>query len=207
MAGAVCNGIFRLGFHMAPDPPQPDVPSLLAAMAQGDRRASEQLFPLVYEELHRIAAAYMRRERPDHTLQATALVHEAFLRLAGPPQEGASFDSHRHFVATAAVAMRRILINHAKAKATQKRGGGKGEVALDEIASEFSRRSIDLIALDDALERLSVLDARQARLVELRFFGGMTFEDCAATLGISVRMVHYEWTHARAWLRDQVEGG
>lgn len=187
--------------------PQPEVATLLAAMARGDSQAAERLFPLVYEELHRIASAYMRQERRDHTLQATALVHEAFVRLAGPLGDEASFESHRHFVATAAVAMRRILINHAKAKATQKRGGGQVELALDEIAADYSRRSIDLIALEDALERLKVLDARQARLVELRFFGGMTFEDCAATLGISVRMVQYEWTHARAWLRDQVEGG
>jgi len=190
---------------MASDSPEPDVPALLTAMAQGDGAAAERLFPLVYEELHRIASAYMRGERPGHTLQATALVHEAFLRLAGSPQEAAPFDSRRHFVATAAVAMRRILVNHAKAKAAEKRGGGQAVFALDDIAAEFSRRSIDLITLEEALERLAALDARQARLVELRFFGGMTFEDCAKTLGLSVRMVHYEWAHARAWLRDQIE--
>lgn len=190
---------------MASDLPEPEVPALLTAMAQGDSAAAERLFPLVYEELHRIASAYMRRERPDHTLQATALVHEAFLRLTGSPQDAAPFDSLRHFVATAAVAMRRILVNHAKAKGAEKRGGGQALLALDDIAAEFSRRSIDLIALEEALERLAVLDARQARLVELRFFGGMTFEDCAKTLDLSVRMVHYEWTHARAWLRDQIE--
>ncbi len=187
------------------DPDSPDVPALLSAMAQGDGAAAERLFPVVYEELHRIASAYMRGERPDHTLQATALVHEAFLRLAGSPQDAAQYESRRHFVATAAVAMRRILVNHAKAKAAEKRGGAQAVLALDDIAAEFSRRSIDLIALEEALERLAALDARQARLVELRFFGGMTFEDCATTLGLSVRMVHYEWTHARAWLRDQIE--
>jgi RNA polymerase sigma factor (TIGR02999 family) len=187
---------------MAADPPHPDVPALLAAIAEGDGTAAERLFPLVYDELHRIASAYMRRERPDHTLQATALVHEAFVRLAG----GTSFESHRHFVAAAAIAMRRILINHAKAKATDKRGGGEHVLALDEITAEFSRRSVDLIALEEALQRLAVLDARQARLVELRFFGGMTFEECARTLDMSVRMVHYEWAHARAWLRAQIEG-
>jgi RNA polymerase sigma-70 factor, ECF subfamily len=191
---------------MASDLPEPDVPALLIAMTQGDSAAAERLFPVVYEELHRIASAYMRRERPDHTLQATALVHEAFLRLAGPPQDAAHYESRRHFVATAAVAMRRILVNHAKAQAAEKRGGGQAVLALDDIAAEFSRRSIDLVALEEALERLAALDARQARLVELRFFGGMTFEDCARTLGLSVRMVHYEWTHARAWLRDQMEG-
>lgn len=190
---------------MAPHPPQPDVPALLTAMAQGDGAAAERLFPVVYEELHRIASAYMRAERPGHTLQATALVHEAFLRLGGSPQDAAQYESRRHFVATAAVAMRRILVNHAKARAAEKRGGGQAVLALDDIAAEFSRRSIDLITLEEALERLAALDARQARLVELRFFGGMTFEDCAKTLGLSVRMVHYEWTHARAWLRDQIE--
>lgn len=108
---------------MAPDSPELDVSALLTAMARGDSAAAERLFPLVYEELHRIASAYMRRERPGHTLQATALVHEAFLRLAGSSSEAAAFDSRRHFVATAAVAMRRILVNHAKARAADKRGG------------------------------------------------------------------------------------
>jgi RNA polymerase sigma factor (TIGR02999 family) len=189
---------------MAPDSPELDVSALLTAMARGDSAAAERLFPLVYEELHRIASAYMRRERPGHTLQATALVHEAFLRLAGSSSEAAAFDSRRHFVATAAVAMRRILVNHAKARAADKRGGSHNIITLDDVAAEFSRRSIDLIALEEALERLAALDSRQARLVELRFFGGMTFEDCAKTLNLSVRMVHYEWSHARAWLRDQI---
>jgi RNA polymerase sigma factor (TIGR02999 family) len=191
---------------MASDRPEPDVNALLSAMAQGDCAAADRLFPIVYEELHRIASAYMRRERPEHTLQATALVHEAFLRLAGSPEDAGHYESRRHFVATAAVAMRRILVNHAKAKGAEKRGGGQAVLALDEIAAEFSRRSIDLIALEEALERLAALDARQARIVEMRFFGGMTFEDCAQVLGISVRSVHYEWTHARAWLRSQIEG-
>lgn len=192
---------------MASVPPEPDVPALLSAMAQGDDAAAKRLFPIVYDELHRIAAACMRGERPEHTLQATALVHEAYLRLAGSGAEPARYESRRHFVATAAVAMRRILINHALARAADKRGGGRPEVPLDDIAAEFSRRSIDLLALEEALERLASLDARQARLVELRFFGGMTFEDCAATLSVSVRTVHYEWTHARAWLRGQIERG
>jgi len=196
-------------------PAIPDVPTLLSAIAQGDSAAAERLFPLVYDELHRIASAYMRRERADHTLQATALVHEAFLRLAGTPHGGAVYENRRHFVATAAVAMRRILVNHAKARAAAKRGGahanpgsgGGGSsplLPIDEIAQEFSRRSIDLLALEEALERLAALDPRQARLVELRFFGGMTFEDCASTLGVSVRTVHLEWSHARAWLQGQV---
>jgi RNA polymerase sigma factor (TIGR02999 family) len=191
---------------------EPDVALLLEAMARGDQSAAETLFPIVYDELHRIASAYMRQERPEHTLQATALVHEAFLRLAKPHSNSTpiptqdQYESRRHFVATAAVAMRRILINHAKARATEKRSGGALAMpGVEEVAAEFSKRSIDLLALEEALQRLAVLDARQARLVELRFFGGMTFEDCASTLGISVRTVHSEWAHARAWLRGQIE--
>jgi len=195
-----------LGFSMALDPAAPDVLGMLNAVAGGDSVAAENLFPIVYAELHRIASAYMRRERPDHTLQATALVHEAFVRLVGTGSEAARFESLRHFVATAAVAMRRILVNHAKARAAEKRGGGEPVLALDEVAVAFNNRSISLIALDESLERLAELDTRQARLVELRFFGGMSVEDCATTLGISVRTVHYEWAHARAWLRGQLEG-
>lgn len=190
---------------MATDPSTHGVPGLLTAVARGDSAAAESLFPIVYAELHRIASAYMRRERPDHTLQATALVHEAFVRLVGAGTE-AHFEDLRHFVATAAVAMRHILVNHAKAKATEKRGGGYTTITLDEVVAEFNDRSVSLLALDESLSRLAELDTRQARLVELRFFGGMSVEDCATTLGISVRSVHYEWAHARAWLRGQLEG-
>ena len=190
---------------MATDSAGQDVLGLLEAAARGDAVAAENLFPIVYGELHRIASAYMRKERPDHTLQATALVHEAFVRLVGTGSDSARFESLRHFVATAAVAMRRILVNHAKARTAVKRGGGEPVFALDEVAAEFNDRSISLLALDESLERLAEMDARQARLVELRFFGGMSFEDCASTLGISVRTVHYEWAHARAWLRGQLE--
>lgn len=190
---------------MPTDPTAPDVAGLLSAIARGDSAAAESLFPIVYGELHGIASAYMRRERPDHTLQATALVHEAFVRLVDSGLDNAQFENLRHFVATAAVAMRRILVNHAKARDAEKRGGGQPVLVLDEVAAEFNDRSISLLALDESLERLSALDARQARLVELRFFGGMSVEDCATTLGISARTVHYEWAHARAWLRGQLE--
>lgn len=190
---------------MANDPSPTDVDGLLQAVANGDSVAAERLFPVVYAELHRIASAYMSRERPDHTLQATALVHEAFVRLVGSGA-AARFENLRHFVATAAVAMRRILVNHARARQTEKRGGGAPVLVLDEVAAEFNDRSINLVALDESLERLAELDARQARLVELRFFGGMSVDDCAATLGISPRTVNYEWAHARAWLRSQLEG-
>lgn len=192
---------------MAPEPSSRDVATLLAAVGQGDGAAAGQLFALVYDELHRIASAYMRRERPDHTLQPTALVHEAFLRLIGPTSAEGGCANREHFVAAAAVAMRRILVNHAKAKAADKRGGGQPLVELHDAAATFENRAIDLLALNDALDRLAELDARQARLVELRFFGGMPFEECAGVLGISARAVYYEWAHARAWLRNELSGG
>jgi RNA polymerase sigma factor (TIGR02999 family) len=190
---------------MQPHPPQDDVSMLLRGVAAGDPAAGDRLFPLLYSELHRIASAYMAGERPEHTLQPTALVHEAYLRLMGDGRNGARFEDRRHFVAAAAVAMRRILINHAKAKAAEKRGGGRTFVAIDEAAAAFNDRSIDLLALDEALEQLAKLDPTQARLVELRFFGGMSVSDCAVELGVSERTVHYEWSHARAWLRGQLE--
>ncbi|HWL92218.1 MAG TPA: sigma-70 family RNA polymerase sigma factor [Phycisphaerae bacterium] len=191
---------------MNTDPTSSDVAGLLSAVAGGDSVAAESLFPIVYGELHRIASSYMRRERPDHTLQATALVHEAFVRLVGTGTDATRFENLRHFIATAAVAMRRILVNHAKARDAEKRGGGETVLVLDEVTAEFNDRSISLLALDESLVRLAELDARQARLVELRFFGGMSVEDCATTLGVSARTVHYEWAHARAWLRAQLEG-
>ena len=187
------------------DPTHEQVTALLRGMADGDAAAGERLFPLVYNELHRIASAYMRQERPEHTLQPTALVHEAYLRLVGEGSDAARYENRRHFVAAAAVAMRRILVNHAKAKATQKRGGGREPAELDDAAAAFGERSIDLIALDDALDRLARLDPTQARLVELRFFGGMSVAECARELNVSERTVHYEWAHARAWLRGQLE--
>jgi RNA polymerase sigma factor (TIGR02999 family) len=190
---------------MPSDPTQDEIGAMLRGIAEGDPAAAERLFPVVYRELHRIASAYMQQERPEHTLQPTALVHEAYLRLVGDGGGGSGYENHRHFVAAAAVAMRRILVNHAKAKATQKRGGEQARTALDEAAAAFGERSIDLVALDEALERLSKLDPAQARLVELRFFGGMSVEECARELGVSPRTVHYEWAHARAWLRGQLE--
>lgn len=182
------------------------MPALLKAVAEGDPTAADSLFPIVYTELHRIAASYMKRERPGHTLQATALVHEAFLRLVGSGSQSARFENTRHFVASASIAMRRILVNHAKARSTEKRGGGVAVLALDDVAAEFDQRSLSLPALDEALTQLAQLDPRQARLVELRFFGGMSMEDCAQTLGTSLRTAHTEWAHARAWLRGKLEG-
>jgi RNA polymerase sigma factor (TIGR02999 family) len=186
-------------------PPDP-VATLLAEMAEGDTAAAEKLFSIVYEELHALAAKYMQRERGNHTLQATALVHEAFLRLVGTPSSTAAhYQDVNHFVATAAIVMRRILVNHAKAKKADKRGGEFTQSQLADYVDEFERSSIDLIALDDALDRLKAIDHTQFRLIELRFFGGMTNEQCAEILQISPRTAHYEWAHAKAWLRDQLE--
>lgn len=192
---------------MASEPPIEDVTALLDAASNGDDSAAGRLFPIVYEELHRLASAYMRNERPDHTLQPTALVNEAYLRLIKPDSAGLGFENRRHFVATAAVAMRRILINHAKARGAVKRGGGQAALALDDVAAAFADRALDLVALDEALGRLAQLDAQQARLVELHFFGGMSFDECAAHLGLSARTVFNEWAHARAWLHSQLTSG
>jgi RNA polymerase sigma-70 factor (ECF subfamily) len=195
-------------FKESPMPPAPsreDVTHLLVAAGRGESDAAERLFPIIFDELHRLASSYMRRERADHTLQPTALVNEAFLRLVGASTEGEAYENRAHFIATAAVAMRRILVNHAKAKRTAKRGGGQPIIQLDEAAAAFEDRAIDLVALDDALDHLAQRDSTQARIVELRFFGGLTVEQCAELLDISPRTVHYEWAHARAWLRGQME--
>jgi RNA polymerase sigma factor (TIGR02999 family) len=192
---------------MTPYDSSDEVTALLAAARSGDASARERLLSVVYDELHRLASGYMRQERLDHTLQPTALVNEAYLRLVGPGGEGSAFVNRGHFIATAAVAMRRILINHARAKEAQKRGGGRVSMELDHIAAVFETRAIDLLALDEALSRLAQLDLQQARLVELRFFGGMSFEECAEHIGVSQRTVHYECAHARAWLMSQLASG
>ncbi len=191
--------------QMAPNTHSDEVPTLLTAVGRGDSEAAGRLFPVVYDELHRIAAAFMQQERPDHTLQPTALVHEAYLKLVGK-DVGAPYENRAHFLATAAVAMRHILINHAKARATLKRGAGNQSAAFDSTLAAFEESAIDLLALDEALGRLAQLDATQGRLVELRFFGGMSVEECADIMGISARTLHYEWAHARAWLRGQLQG-
>ena len=189
---------------MASEDQRGELTRLLSASGRGDADAAARLFPLVYDELHRLATAYMQTERADHTLQPTALVHEAFLHLFGNDAV-TSFENREHFLATAAVAMRRILINHARAAKTQKRGGGRPIQILNDAVAAFDSRASDLLALDEALDRLATHDRDQARLVEMRFFGGMTADECAAALGVSRRTVHYEWAHARAWLRTQLE--
>ncbi len=167
----------------------------------------DELFPLLYEELHRLAERHMRLERDHHTLQTTALLHEAWISLASSPHENAaSLFSREHFMARASVVMRHILINHAKSRGAEKRGGSWQRVQLEEVAKDFEENSIDLLALDEALQRLKGLDELQSKLVEMRFFGGMNMEQCACVLGISERTAYQEWSYARAWLRLQLLG-
>ena len=180
-----------------------DVTRILEAVAQGRPESAEQLLPLVYDELHRLAVRRLRQEAPGHTLQATALVHEAYLRLVDVEQ-AQLWDGRRHFFAAAAVAMRRILVESARRKARQKRGGRFRRVDLvDQAASDPDD---DLLALDEALNRLLVEDPIAARVVELRQFAGLGHEEIAATLGISVYLARQKWTYARAWLRDALGG-
>lgn len=175
-----------------------DVTRLLSALTRGDEGAAAKLIPAVYDELRRLAASYMRRERPDHTLQATALVHEAYLKLV--EQRSVNWQSRAHFFGVAAQLMRRILIDHARGHLRQKRGGEQRKVALDEAVVCSEQQSEELLAVDEALQRLAKLDARQARVVELRFFGGLSVEEAAEVLGISPKTVKRDWSVAKAWL-------
>jgi RNA polymerase sigma-70 factor, ECF subfamily len=163
-----------------------------------DRQSVDTLLPIVYQELRRLAASYLRRERPGQTLQPTALVHEAYLRLLKDKPD--RWKNRAHFCAIAAHSMRQILIERARARGAQKRGGAQPRVTLDEALVAGGNRAIDLVALDEALERLAAIDPEQARLVELRFFGGLTVEETAAALGISPATVKREWALAKGWL-------
>ena len=182
--------------------PDGSITSLLVQLSEGNREAEARLLPQVYAELRRLAAHYMRRERGDHTLQPTALVHEAYVKLVQQPQ--VPWQSRAHFFATASHLMRHILVDHARAKQAAKRGGVQHQVTLDEALIPASERSIDVLALHEAIEILSSLDARQGRIVELHFFGGLTFEEIAEVLDCSVRTVMSEWSMARAWLKKEL---
>jgi RNA polymerase sigma factor (TIGR02999 family) len=175
-------------------------------MNRGDESAFARLVPVVHEELRDLAARYLSHERPGHTLQPTALVHEAYIRLLGksPSVDSMNWDSRAHFFGAVARSMRQILINHAVKKRAAKRGGQRQRVALDDALAVFEERTVDIVILDDALDRLAELDPRQGRIVELRFFAGLDVEDTARVLGLSKRTVEREWTVARAWLRLQV---
>ena len=179
-----------------------DVTQLLLAWNQGDRAALDKLMPIVYDELRRLARKQLRSEAPEHTLQATALVHEAYLRLID--QHSVSWQNRAHFFGIASQMMRRILVNHALARATEKRGGGAEKLSLDEAVSFPNQREIDLIALDEALKELERLDPQQTRIVELRFFAGLSIEETAEALRISPATVKREWSTARLWLRRQL---
>lgn len=187
----------------ATDPSASEVTRLLHEIQGGNRQAQSDLIPLVYKELKRLASSYMQRERAGHTLQATALVHEAFLRLAHA--EGINWQGKAHFFAVAAQAMRRILISHAREKNAQKRGGGVA-VTLDENVAFAPDRSFDIVELDGALEKLAALDARQAQVVEMRFFGGLDVDQTAEALGISPATVKRDWVVAKAWLYRELGG-
>ena len=185
--------------------PDPNITQLLAHVQNGDREAEKQLMEAVYEELHRLAAGYMRRERPDHTLQASALVNEAYVRLIG--NGPVSWESRAHFFVTAAQTMRRVLIDHARRHVAEKRGGAGVRIDLNEnIAAVENTESGRMLDLDRALTRLAALDARQARVVELRFFAGLTVEQTAEVMAISEKTVKRDWAVARAWLEGEIRG-
>lgn len=178
-----------------------DVTLLLRKVSDGDETAPDKLLPLVYDELRKLARHYMESEREDHTLQATALVHEAYIRLVD--WENVSWENRAHFFAVAAQVMRKILVDHARKKKANKRDFGQ-KIALDDMVSFSSEREIDLISLDDALESLEKFDKMQAKIVELRFFGGLTIEETAHALKSSPMTVKREWTVAKAWLKREI---
>jgi RNA polymerase sigma-70 factor (ECF subfamily) len=179
-----------------------DVTALLSELTHGNQDAAEKLVPLVYEELKRLARFYTRRERPDHTLQTTALVHEAYLRLVS--QQAANWQSRAHFFGIAAMLMRRILIDHARGRLREKRGGAKEVLPLDGALIFSPERSEELLRLDEALERLATIDPRQSRIVELRFFGGLSVQQTSALLCVSPKTVKRDWAVAKAWLHGEL---
>ena len=184
------------------DDPKGQVTLLLKAMAHGDQHAAEDLLPLVYAELHRLARSYMRRERPDHTLQATALINEAYLRLA---EDHTDWNSRDHFMGVAANTMRRVLVDYARAHKAEQRGGRLQKVELKEELVLSPDKLDEMEWLDETLTRLEKHNSRQAKIVELRYFGGLSMEEIASVTGISVRSVRREWTLARLWLFRQLE--
>jgi RNA polymerase sigma factor (TIGR02999 family) len=175
-----------------------EVTDILLELKRGNKEAEGRLIPLVYKELRRIAASHMRRESPDHSLQPTALVHEAYLRLIDIKE--IDWQSRSHFFAVSATLMRRILVDHARASHARKRGSGWDAVSLDEALLPSPQRALEILALDDALDKLAALDERQSKIVELRFFAGMSEEEAGQALGISARTVKRDWRIAKAWL-------
>ena len=190
---------------LMPDISPPEVTQLLADWGKGDRSALDKLLPLVHKELRRIAQRQMNQERGGHTLQATALVNEAYLKLVG--QEGFEWQNRAHFFAVCAQVMRHILIDHARAHARDKRGGGAIQVSLNDVAAIAEEQASHFVALDEALRRLESLDPQKGKIVELRYFGGLSIEETAEVLNISPRTVRREWQRAKAWLYRMISEG
>jgi RNA polymerase sigma-70 factor, ECF subfamily len=186
------------------DAPAPEITELLHAWREGDQLALERLTPVVYQELHRMARRYMSREKEGHTLQTTALIHEVYLRLVNV--KNVAWQDRAHFFAVSAQLMRRILTDFARSYTYQKRGGGAHQVPLDEASVVSPEPTVDLVALDAALVRLGETDSRKCKVVELRFFGGMTVEETAEVLKISPETVMRDWSVARAWLLRELDG-
>jgi RNA polymerase sigma factor (TIGR02999 family) len=195
----------RLETHRMTPHPTETPTSCLQQLERGDRAAAAKLFPLVYEELRALAAHFMQQERTDHTLEPTALVHEAYLRLID--QRNVDWKNRAHFFAIASQAIRRVLVDHARRRKAAKRGGGGQRVTLSEDVAISEDRTLDVADLDDALLKLTQLHERQARVVELRFFGGLSLEEAAEALGVSRTTVADDWTVARAWLSRELSGG
>jgi len=187
------------------EPSAQNVTKLLVQWSRGDPEALDALMPLVYEELRRVARYYLKQEKQSHTLSSTALVHEAYLRLIN--QKEVTWQNRAHFFGVAAQMMRRILVDHARRHGYAKRGGGALTLALEEALATPQRRELSLVALDDALDSLAKLDDRQSRMVELRFFGGLSIEETSEVLGVSVPTVKREWASARAWLFREISRG
>ena len=183
-------------------PAPQDVTRLLIAWGNGDQAAFDELLPLVHQELHRLAHRHLGRERGGHALQTTALVHEAYLRLID--QKEVQWQNRAHFFAVAATLMRRILVDHARARQYQKRGGGAQQVTFDEALEVSDERAAEVVALDEALTALAEFDERKSRMVELRFFGGLSIEETAEVLGVSPGTVMRDWTLAKTWLQRQI---
>ena len=188
-----------------PTPNPHEVSRLLRAWSEGDKAAMDQLMPLVYGELRRLAKQHMRRERAGHTLQTTALIHEAYLRLIDAGQ--ARLENRRHFFAAASRLMRQVLVDLARERGSRKRGGAAERVSLDEALMVSGQPDDELLALDEALLALVEFDARKSQVVELRFFGGLSVEETAETLDVSVETVHRDWRLARSWLLRKLRGG
>jgi RNA polymerase sigma factor (TIGR02999 family) len=185
------------------EPPPADVTFLLNQMAEGDQEAAQKLYPLIYNELRGIAARYLRRERPNHTLEPTALVHEAYLKFSS--QRITTWQNRAQFFALASQAMRRILVDHARARARLKRGGEQQKLSLVSAPLAFPYPTEELLGVDEALSQLEQFDAQQGRIVELRYFGGLTVEETAKVLSVSSKTVQREWGIAKAWLYGKLK--